>query len=57
MAHAATATTAGRVADRDDIGWLEDCAARNRSTVAGLLDQAAAAYVKDQGWPEPPARV
>ena len=37
--------------------WLEDCAARDRSTVAALLDRAVTAYAKDQGWPEPPPRV
>lgn len=37
--------------------WLEETAGRNRTTVAGLLDQALAALAEAKGWPAPPPRV
>jgi hypothetical protein len=34
--------------------WVERLAARNRSTVAGLVDQALAKFARDIGFTEPP---
>lgn len=51
-----SAKTVGFRVSADYATWLEDVAGRNRSTVAGLLDQALAAYAKERGWPEPPPR-
>lgn len=36
--------------------WLEEMAAHNRTTVAGLLDQALARHARETGFREPPAR-
>lgn len=36
--------------------WLEEMAAHNRTTVAGLIDQALARHARETGFREPPAR-
>lgn len=36
--------------------WLDEMAAHNRTTVAGLLDQALARHARETGFREPPAR-
>jgi hypothetical protein len=34
--------------------WLDRCAAHNRTTVAGLIDQAITRYAREIGFTEPP---
>ena len=35
------------------VAWVEELASANRSTVAGLLDQALAKYARDIGFTKP----
>lgn len=36
--------------------WVDRMAAHNRTTIAGLLDQALARYAKETGFEAPPER-
>lgn len=36
--------------------WVEGLAAHNRSTIAGLMDQALASYAQEKGYEQPPGR-